>query len=223
MRGSLRLNHIVDDLLEAARLEAKSLYMAREAINPLPMVRDLLADFRPMGESRKLRIELLDFPDDGMIRGDVHHLKRALGRLMENAIKFTPEGGWVRIAGRTLQQEEVVALTEKLRAFSESFFEGVLKESYLQISISDSGIGIDKDDQVRIFDKFHEVGDISGHSTSKARFGGKGVGLGLTLAKGIIETHEGLVWVDSAGPAQGSCFSTLLPLASPGEGRYVLG
>jgi len=223
MRGSLRLNHIVDDLLEAARLEAKSLYMASEAINPLPMVRDLLADFRPMGESRKLRIELLDFPDDGMIRGDVHHLKRALGRLMENAIKFTPEGGWVRIAGRTLQQEEVVTLTEKLRAFSESFFEGVLKERYLQISISDNGIGIDKDDQVRIFDKFHEVGDISGHSTSKARFGGKGVGLGLTLAKGIIETHEGLVWVDSAGPAQGSCFSTLLPLACPGEGRYVLG
>lgn len=223
LRGSQRLNHIVDDLLEAARLEAKTLYMAREAINPLPMIKELIADFRPSCEERKLHIELQEFPDDSMIRGDVHHLKRAIGRLLENAIKFTPEDGWVRIAGRTLPYEDLDALTPRLRAFSESFFDGPLKDSYLQISISDSGIGIDKDDHVRIFDKFHEVGDISDHSTSKARFGGKGVGLGLTLAKGIIETHEGLVWVDSAGPAQGSCFSALLPLASPGEGRYVLG
>ena len=164
-----------------------------------------------------MQLELEDFPDDSMIRGDVHHLKRAFGRLLENAIKFTPEGGWVRVAGRTLGQEEVFALTPMLRPFSKSFFDGALTESYLQVSISDSGIGIEKEDLVRIFDKFQEVGDISGHSTSQARFGGKGVGLGLTLAKGIIETHEGLIWVESDGPAQGSRFSALLPLASPDE------
>lgn len=223
MRGSLRLNHIVDDLLEAARLEAKALYMAQEAFNPLPMVNELLAESRPNCEQRKLHLELQDFPDDVMIRGDVHHLKRALGRLIENAMKFTAEEGWVKISGRTLQQEEVSALNKKLRAFSESFFEGALAENYLQISISDSGIGLEKEDHVRIFDKFQEVGDISRHSTSQARFGGKGVGLGLALAKGIIETHEGLVWVESSGLNQGSCFSALLPLTDHNEGRYVLG
>lgn len=223
MRGSQRLNHIVDDLLEAARLEAKSLYMAREAINPLPMVKEILAEYQEKCERRKLHLELLDFPNDSMISGDLHHLKRAFSRMMENAIKFTPEGGWIRVAGRILPQIDVAALSTRLRAFSESFFDGVMSEGYLQISISDSGIGIDKDEQLRIFDKFHEVGDISGHSTSQARFGGKGVGLGLTLAKGIIETHEGLVWVESAGTAQGSCFSALLPLAVPVEGKYVLG
>ncbi len=223
MRGSLRLNHIVDDLLETARLEAKTLYMAQEAFNPLPMINEILTEARPNCEMRKLHLELQEFPDDAMIRGDVHHLKRALGRLMENAMKFTPEGGWVQITGRTLPQEEVSALTEKLRAFSESFFNGALAEDYLQISISDSGIGLDQEDQVRIFDKFHEVGDISGHSTSQARFGGKGVGLGLALAKGIIETHAGLVWVESAGLSQGCCFSAFLPLASRNEERYVLG
>jgi hypothetical protein len=223
MQGSLRLNHIVDDLLEAARLEAKVLYMAQEAFSPLPMINELLADTRSNCEIRKLHLALLEFPDDVMIRGDAHHLKRAFGRLMENAMKFTPEGGRIQIAGRVLQQQEVFALSEKLRAFSESFFEGVLSESYLQISISDSGIGLEQEDQVRIFDKFHEVGDISEHSTSQARFGGKGVGLGLALAKGIIETHEGLVWVESAGPSQGSSFSALLPLTSHEEGRNVLG
>jgi PAS domain S-box-containing protein len=217
MHGSQRLNHIVDDLLEAARLEAKALYMAREVIDPLAMINELIAEFRPNCEERQLQLELEDFPDDSMIRGDVHHLKRAFGRLLENAIKFTPDGGWVRVAGRTLGQEEVFALTPMLRPFSKSFFDGVLTESYLQVSISDSGIGIEKEDLVRIFDKFQEVGDISGHSTSQARFGGKGVGLGLTLAKGIIETHEGLIWVESDGSAQGSRFSALLPQASPNE------
>ena len=129
----------------------------------------------------------------------------------------------VHIAGRSLQQEKVVGLTGELNAFSESFFDGALAESYLQISISDSGIGIDKADQLRIFDKFQEVGDISAHSTSRAQFGGKGVGLGLTLAKGIIETHDGLVWVERAGVDQGRCFSALLPLANPNGERYVLG
>jgi PAS domain S-box-containing protein len=223
MRGSLRLNHIVDDLLEAARLEANTLYIARETFNPLPMINELLANFGPNCETRKLHLELLDFPDDAMLRGDVHHLQRAFSRLMENAVKFTPEDGWIRIAGRILQQKEVFSLAEKLHVFSESFFEGGLAENYLQISISDSGIGLDKGDQIRIFDKFQEVGEISRHSTSKSSFGGKGVGLGLSLAKGIIESHAGLVWVESAGPSQGSCFSALLPLASPDEGRYVLG
>ncbi len=223
IRASQRLNRIVDDLLDAARLEAKALYIARESFNPIPIINELIAEFRPKYATNKLNLELQEFPDDTVIRGDAHHLKRAFGRLLENAIKFTPEGGMVHIAGRTLEQEKVVGLTGKLNAFSESFFDGALSETYLQISISDSGIGIDKADQLRIFDKFQEVGDISTHSTSRAQFGGKGVGLGLTLAKGIIETHDGLVWVESAGADQGSCFLALLPLANPDEGRYVLG
>ncbi len=217
MRGSLRLNNIVDDLLEAARLEAKALYMAKEAINPLEMINELIAEFRPTCEEHRLQLELMDFPESCTLRGDAHHLKRAFGRLLENAIKFTPEGGWVRITGHPLRQEDVSALAPMLRPFSQSFFDGALTESYLQVAISDSGIGIEKDDLVRIFDKFQEVGDISGHSTSQARFGGKGVGLGLALAKGVIETHEGLIWVESAGPAQGCCFSALLPLTGPDE------
>jgi PAS domain S-box-containing protein len=223
IRASQRLNHIVDDLLDAARLEARTLYIARESFNPMTMINQLITEFKPSYQANKINLELQEFPDDTVIRGDTHHLKRAFGRLLENAIKFTPEGGMVHIAGRTLQQEKVVGLTGELNAFSESFFDGALADSYLQISISDSGIGIDKADQLRIFDKFQEVGDISTHSTSQAQFGGKGVGLGLTLAKGIIETHDGLVWVESAGTDQGSCFSALLPLANANEERYVLG
>ncbi len=217
LRGSRRLNHIVDDLIEAARLEANTLYIAHEAFNPLLMINDLLAKSTPSCVRRNLHLELQEFPDDTTIRGDSHHLQRAFNRLMENAIKFTPEDGWIRIAGQSLEREEVFAQKDRLCKFSESFFDGGLAEHYLQISISDTGIGIEETDQIRIFDKFQEVGEISGHSTSRSSFGGKGIGLGLTLAKGIFETHGGMIWVGSAGPSQGSCFSVLLPQASEDE------
>ncbi|MEJ2491221.1 MAG: ATP-binding protein [Desulfuromonadales bacterium] len=223
MRGSLQLNHIVENLLEAARLEAKTLYMAREAFNPLLMIQELVQEHTENCLQRGLQLELEDFPQQVVVRGDVHHLKRACDRLLENAVKFTPEGGRIAIRGRQLARPEVKALAEDLRPFSRAFFDGPLADHYLEIAIEDSGIGIEEVDRLRIFEKFQEVGDIASHSTSRASFGGKGVGLGLTLVKGIVETHEGLVWVESAGLNQGSCFAVLLPLSNPDEGKHVLG
>jgi PAS domain S-box-containing protein len=223
IEGSKRLNHIVDNLLEAAKLEAKSLYMAREAFSPYLMIKGLVSEQLARCEARDLTLEITQFPEHAVIRGDIHHLKRAFERLLENAEKFTPAGGWIRVSGQEVERPEVDARQDKLKPFSEHFFESSLAEKYLQISITDNGIGLAPEDQLRIFDKFHEVGDISTHSSSSERFGGKGVGLGLTLVKGIIETHDGLIWVKSDGPGWGSCFSMLLPLSDPSEGKHVLG
>ncbi len=223
LRSGQRLNHIVDDLIEAARIEAKALYLARETVNPYQLIKEVLDSFRPRSIQQGLTLEMADFPDDTLLHGDTHHLKRAFGRLLENALKFTPRGGLVQVSGRVRTREEVAGRTQQLKPFSESFFSNVLADNYLEISLCDNGVGLVADELVRVFDKFHEVGDISRHSSSQVNFGGKGVGLGLTLVKGIIETHEGLIWAESAGPQLGSCFLVLLPLADPNEGRYVLG
>ena len=223
MRGSRRLNDIVDNLLEAARLEANALYIAREAFSPLLMIRELVAEHLPACVRRGLHLELLEFPKQAVIRGDGHHLKRAFDRLLENAAKFTPEGGWIRISGHETGREEILSRADRLKPFSASFFDTLLADNYLEIAVRDSGVGLAEEDRLRVFDKFHEVGDIAGHSTSRDCFGGKGIGLGLTLAKGIIESHEGLIWVDSNGLNQGSCFTVLLPMVRPEEGRHVLG
>jgi signal transduction histidine kinase len=222
IRSSNRLNHIVDDLLEAARLEAKSLYMAREAFEPKLMIEALTAELEPSLALRKLQLEIAEFPEQAAIRGDSAHLKRALDRLLENAIKFTPAGGRIVISGRALSRSEVAALSQRLSSLSGAFFD-TLAERYLEIAVTDDGVGLDEEDQLRIFDKFHEIGDISGHSSSKAAFGGKGIGLGLTLVKGVIEIHDGLVWAESEGPGQGSRFAVLLPLLEPDEEKNVLG
>lgn len=215
--GGLRLKVIINDLLEAARLESSSLYLAREKIDARDLLEGLLSDHQQPCSERALDCSMGICPDGVTLNGDLHHLRRALTRLLENAVKFTPEGGWVRVEGALRSAAEIEAIAPRLRPFSSRFFENPLTAEYLEIAIIDNGIGLDPEDQLRVFDKFVEVGDIASHSTSNERFGGKGVGLGLTLAKGVIEAHEGLLWVESEGPDQGSRFALLLPTAGVDE------
>jgi len=102
--------------------------------------------------------------------------------------------------------------------FNNIWSQSIDKESqnYVEIIISDTGIGIDKDDQLCIFDKFYEAGNIEEHSSGKVAFKSRGAGLGLSIAKGIVEMHGGQLWVESPGydPVEcpGSTFYILLPL-----------
>jgi signal transduction histidine kinase len=86
----------------------------------------------------------------------------------------------------------------------------------MQVEVRDSGIGIDPDEQLKIFDKFYEIGDIRHHSTGRHKFLGKGTGLGLAIVKGMVEAHGGMVWVESPATGiperSGSSFFLLLPL-----------
>jgi PAS domain S-box-containing protein len=212
LHGSRRLRDLVDDLLEAARLEANSIYLAHEDFDPRALLEVLFADFQPVCAQRQLHCFLGELPDRLLVRGDMHHLQRALGRLLENAVKFTPEGGWVRIDARVRCDADVEAMAERLNRFSTSFFNTPRAARYLEICIRDNGIGLAPGEEERIFDKFYAGGDIASHSTSRERFGGKGVGLGLTLARGLIAAHDGILWAESAGIARGSSFCMLLPL-----------
>jgi PAS domain S-box-containing protein len=210
--GSRQLRDLVDDLLEAARLEANSIYLAREKFDPRALFEELLAEFQPLCDQRRLECVLGEVPGQTSVQGDTHHLRRALGRLLENAIKFTPAGGWVRIDASVRSAAEVEAMAECLSRFSAVFFNVPRAARYLEIRIRDNGIGLAPGDEERIFDKFYAGDDIASHSTSRVRFGGKGVGIGLTLARGVIAAHDGILWAESAGLTLGSSFCMLLPM-----------
>jgi len=212
LHGSRRLRDLVDDLLEAARLEANSVYLAREDFDARPLFEALISEFQPVCTQRRLTCSLGEVPAQMIVRGDTHHLRRALGRLLENAVKFTPEGGWIRLDATRRSTVEIEAMAERLSRFSTTFFNVPSASSYLHVCIHDSGIGLAPGEEERIFDKFYAGDDIASHSTSRENFGGKGVGIGLTLARGLIVAHDGILWAESAGPSLGSSFCMLLPL-----------
>ena len=148
------------------------------------------------------------------IRADALRLMQLLSNVLGNAIKFTPDGGCITIS---------TSAKYLLRGIpgGDSRPSGKEHHLFLEITITDTGIGIDRDDQIRVFEKFYEVGNIQEHSSGKVAFKAKGAGLGLSIAKGIVDMHGGEIWVESPGYNQdrfpGSTFHILLPLA-PGLG-----
>jgi signal transduction histidine kinase len=93
-----------------------------------------------------------------------------------------------------------------------------VKSPFVEVVISDTGVGIDKADHDLIFEKFYRVGSPSLHSTGTTKFLGAGPGLGLPIARGVIEAHGGRVWVESEGRDEkrcpGSQFHVILPAAT---------
>jgi signal transduction histidine kinase len=132
-----------------------------------------------------------------MVNGDVDQLHSAFTRIVSNAIKYTPDGGQINISTKLLPQE-----TGDSQAF-------------IEIVVTDSGVGIALDKQKHIFEKFATAENVALHSTSKTQFMGGGAGLGLTIARGVFESHNGRIWVESAGydpeKLPGSKFFIILP------------
>ena len=137
---------------------------------------------------------LFDAPDLTklpIIQGDGEQLKSAIYHIFSNAIKYTPDGGSIFVVGRSVGDT-------------------------VDLIIQDTGIGIPDSEHRRIFDQFYTLGSIEHHSTSKFAFQGGGLGLGLAIVKGIVEAHNGRVWVESErrdlDQFPGSTFHILLPL-----------
>jgi len=135
------------------------------------------------------------------VPGDLKRLSQAFSNLLGNAIKFTPDGGTISISGRILKEPDKGLPT------------------HVEILIADTGIGIDPDDQILIFEKFYRVGAVELHSTGSTKFKGAGPGLGLSITKGVIQAHGGKIWVESPGHDEakmpGSTFHVLLPAIVP--------
>jgi signal transduction histidine kinase len=200
--GIRRLRSIVDDMIDVSLIDNNLLSLNFQPIwinQILGLIRNELSGSI---ESRKLKLDLRSFPGgDQMLFGDPERLYQAFRNILSNAIKFTPDGGTITIDGRSLP-------------------------GFQEVTISDTGIGISAEDQERIFEKFGQLGNVSLHSSGKTKFKGGGPGLGLPIAKGIIEAHRGALWVESEGHNEkdcpGSTFHILLPvLTEPPDPKFA--
>lgn len=166
------------------------------------LVAVLLTELGPAAQERNQELTFEKFAGcDDVTFADPERILQVLRNVLTNAIKYTPDGGRVLIEGRKLP-------------------------GFIEIIVRDSGIGIDPDDHSIIFDKFSRLGNISLHSSGKTKFKGGGPGLGLHIARGIIEAHGGAIWVESPGYDEknlpGSTFHILLPVQNtPPDSRMA--
>jgi signal transduction histidine kinase len=199
MTGAQRLHELIDSMVDMLKIDSRSLQLMPQVISIEGTVAPIIETLSDALSSRHLELTVsnLDILPD--IEGDLELLGKVFDQLITNAIKYTPDGGQIIISGRHLLQDF-----------------GSKKEEFVEISISDTGIGISPEHLDVIFTKFYRTGDVSQHSSGRVKFKGGGPGLGLSIAKGIVEAHHGRIWAESPGydevSCPGSCFYVLLPL-----------
>lgn len=203
-RGANRLRTIVDDMLDMARIDSHTLQIQPEPLFPAILIKSIHSSLHEILSERAVTFTLDPSLDKlPMIEADIDGLRKVFYHLMVNAIKYTPDGGRVWIWGR------------EIKACSPS------SERCIEIIISDTGIGIDPELQDLIFAKFYPMGGTAFHSSGSGKFKGGGPGLGLAIARGIVEAHGGRIWVESPGHDEircpGSDFHVVLPVRAASD------
>lgn len=192
--GTKRLREIINDLIDVSLLDLKLMELH---FQPVFLQHVLTAAERDIGKMLATRhVEVVierETITSQPTFADPDRLLQVLQKILMNAVKYTPDGGRVIIRGRE--------------------FPG-----FCDMMVIDNGIGISSTNLPHIFDTFSALGDASLHSSGKTKFKGGGPGLGLPIAKGIIEAHGGTVWAESDGHDEknlpGSTFHIMIPMYS---------
>uniref|UniRef100_A0A7V3ZVD8 histidine kinase n=1 Tax=candidate division WOR-3 bacterium TaxID=2052148 RepID=A0A7V3ZVD8_UNCW3 len=187
-----KLFHLIDNLIEVSRLETGRIKLNFQPVEIQQLINKSLTSFQIFYEKKNLRIEK-KFPAYlPKAEIDPDRFSSVINNLLDNAIKYSPQGGKITIEIQKIEPNAKIIKEKKLK----------LGIPYLLISISDEGPGIPKEYQEKIFEKFEKV---------ELKPGVKGIGLGLAIVKNIVKLHKGEIWVESDG-LKGSTFNILIPL-----------
>jgi signal transduction histidine kinase len=187
-----RLQRIVDQLINMlgannfdSKLEIKPAELAS-------VLKDACDDVRPFVDLRKQTLSV-DIPDSATMHIDSAKVRDCVNHLLLNAIKFTPDGGRISLAAHPAERAG---------------------KAGMEITVSDTGAGIDPQSQPRLFEPFFTGFDVSHHSSGHFEHGKKGIGLGLSIVRAFVELHGGTISVKSE-VGQGSTFTIWLPVNPP--------
>ena len=200
--GTRRLREIIEDLIDVAMIDMKLMSLHLQPVWIKRLLNLVIGEMGKIAAERK--ISIIFQPEtlpDASTYGDPERLYEVFEKLLENAVKYTPDGGEIKVFG---QQHD----------------------DHVEVIIQDNGIGLDAKDLQLIFEKFFSLGQVSLHSSSKSRFKGGGPGLGLAIARGIVEAHGGKLRAESDGYDEqrlyGSRFYVGLPMRnSPAVDKLI--
>ena len=186
LKQSDRLNLILEDLLQLSKIESGQVQFKQESLHIGSVIERTIAMIKPLADKKQHRLIAQVDANLPFITGDEERLVQVLSNLLDNAIKYTPEGGHITLSARRLPATR----TDEPR-------DGV------ELMVSDTGIGIPEADRPRVFERFYRV------DKARSRELG-GTGLGLAIVKHIVEGHGGQIHVEANVPS-GSRFVVRLP------------
>jgi signal transduction histidine kinase/CheY-like chemotaxis protein len=199
--GEGRLLEVVNSMLDISKIDAQVLGVRKEPMNLVAALAGVRVEFDAVLTERHLKLAVADLHNLPAIQADPDLIFKLFSHLIGNAIKYTPDGGSITVSGKAILNTS----------------QGPERGDWVELLISDTGIGIDPTHHEMIFEKFYQTGPVKLHSSGKTKFKGGGPGLGLAIARGIVQAHGGRIWVESPGydetTCPGSCFHILLPVS----------
>jgi signal transduction histidine kinase len=194
--GTERMSDIVNNMLDVTRIDSNALKLVPENVQLNSVFLRVEKTFRSSLKERNLSLHSEGLTGLPTIQVDPDLLYKVFYHLVMNAIKYTPDGGTIRILGS--RQTDPLGRPE------------------VELAVEDTGIGVAREYQEAIFEKFFQTGEVLLHSSGKTKFKGGGPGLGLAIARGIVNAHAGRIWIESPGQDEkelpGSRFIVRLPL-----------
>lgn len=184
-RNALRELQLIEEILDLSRILNNKIQFDLTQVDPADVLASLVANAQTLISDRPLQLRMVTGEHLPWITVDLKRIEQALSNLVVNAIKFTPDGGTITLG---LQEAE--------------------KGTAVEFYVKDTGIGINPEDISRIFDRFRQV-----DSSTRRRF--DGLGIGLSVVRGLVEMHGGRVWATSDGEGKGATFTVQLPAARP--------
>jgi signal transduction histidine kinase/ligand-binding sensor domain-containing protein/AraC-like DNA-binding protein len=178
-RNADRLHGLVNQLLDLSKLESGNMTLQTSSINLIPLLKGLVLSFASFAERKRITLKFNSDEEEIVAYIDKDKIEKIVINLLSNAFKFTPQGGKIE-------------------------FDVIRTDKNIEISVSDTGIGMSPDRIEKIFDRFYQVD--SSHTREQ-----EGTGLGLALTKELVELHKGKIRVESS-EGKGSTFTVTLPL-----------
>ncbi len=196
-RATVRLEGLISAMLDASQIDVEGMQLSFVETRMDTIIRLASDPLAPAIRERRIVFSLEVPADLPPLQADFKRLVQAFTNLVGNAVKYTPDHGSIKVEA--------------------SLVPGLNGEGdFIEVVVADTGIGIDPKFHELVFEKFFRVGDPQLHSTGNTKFKGAGPGLGLPIAKGVIEAHGGRIWVESPGEDEthlpGSQFHVLLPV-----------
>lgn len=194
LEGAERMSDVVNSMLDVSRIDSDALVLRKTNIELGTVIKKVSKSFETAFVERNLTFTTEGLDKLPTFSADPDMLQKVFYHLIMNAIKYTPDGGRVSVVGK---------------------YRNGKKPPEIEVAVVDTGIGVDPAKQEVIFEKFHQTGEVLLHSSGKTKFKGGGPGLGLAIARGIVQAHGGKIWVESKGYNENKLYGSKFIISLP--------